>query len=75
MIKKDGSLFEHTLKTTGINPEKVVHIGDSQARDIKGAKLVGMKVIWLNSSGQSLLSDIPKPDFQITGLNVLLEIL
>jgi putative hydrolase of the HAD superfamily len=74
LIKKDGSLFEFALKTIGVKPEQVVHIGDSQARDINGAKLVGMKVIWLNPSGQSLQTDIPKPDFQITSLSELFEI-
>lgn len=75
LIKKDGSLFEFALKTTGVKSEHVIHIGDSQARDINGAKLVGMNVIWLNPGGLSLQSDILKPDFQITSLGALLEIL
>ena len=75
LIKKDGTLFEHAIKTTGIKPEHVVHIGDSQARDITGGKLVGMKVIWLNPGGLGLQSEIPKPEYQISSLSELIEIL
>ena len=46
--KPRKELFEYALNDTGLNPEQVVHIGDSLSSDVKGASALGIDTIWLN---------------------------
>lgn len=52
--KPRKELFEYALKATGLNPEQVVHIGDSLSSDIKGAASVGIDAIWINRGGRNV---------------------
>lgn len=52
--KPRKELFEYVLKATGLNPEQVVHIGDSLSSDIKGAASVGIDAIWINRGGRNV---------------------
>lgn len=75
LIKSEGTLFNYALNQIVYAPNKLIHIGDSQLRDIKGAKKAGLKVVWLNRVQEHPLDGIPGPDFEISNLNELLEIL
>lgn len=46
--KPRKELFEYALKSTGLSPDEVVHIGDSLSSDVKGASSVGIRAIWVN---------------------------
>ena len=46
--KPRKELFEYALKLTGLQPEDVVHIGDSLSSDVKGASSLGIDTIWVN---------------------------
>lgn len=50
--KPRKELFEYALKHAGLQPDEVVHIGDSLSSDVKGAGAVGIHAIWLNRSGR-----------------------
>ena len=50
-------------------------MGDRQFEDVKGAGGVGMGTVWVNRSGDPLDADLPTPDYQITNLLELPEIL
>lgn len=43
--KPHGKIFRHALRGLRLKPGEVVHVGDSSAEDIAGAKSVGMKAI------------------------------
>lgn len=73
--KPYNKLFKEALNVLKCKPEEVLHIGDSQRADVMGAKNFGMKAAWLNRSDHKLRDDIPAPDFEITDLRELLEIL
>ncbi len=73
-VKIDGSLFEYALKNIKCAPERVIHIGDSQLRDIIGAKHAGLKVVWLNRTKEQLLADKPQADYQISDLEEILDL-
>ena len=36
------------MKETGLNPQEIVHVGDSLSNDIKGASDLGINTIWIN---------------------------
>lgn len=46
--KPRTELFEMALKETNLNPQEIVHIGDSLSSDIKGAANLGINTIWMN---------------------------
>ncbi|MCR5275214.1 MAG: HAD family hydrolase, partial [Clostridiales bacterium] len=48
------ALFEYALSKTGLQPEEVIHIGDSMSSDVKGAGSVGIRAIWLNRFGKEV---------------------
>ena len=62
--KPREELFKLALKSTGLSPDEVIHIGDSVSSDVKGAKKVGIRALWLNRFGKS----IPEGVESISGL-------
>ncbi len=55
--------------------DRVFLVGDSQISDILGGKTFGIKVVWLNRSEEILKENIPQPDYQISNLLQLLDII
>lgn len=68
--KPRKELFELALKATGLNPEYVIHIGDSLSSDVKGAMSVGINAIWINRENREN-REIPKG---VNAVNNLLEV-
>lgn len=50
--KPRKELFELALRSVGLRPEEVIHIGDSISSDVKGASEVGINAVWLNRFGK-----------------------
>ncbi|MBH1939675.1 HAD family hydrolase [Mobilitalea sibirica] len=61
-----GSLFHNVLTNYKVNPNQIIHIGDSYA-DIAGAKRFGIKTCWLNRDKRVWPYDI-KPDYTVSSL-------
>ncbi|MFA9378784.1 MAG: HAD family hydrolase [Lachnotalea sp.] len=62
--KPRKELFELALANTGLEPNQVVHIGDSMSSDIKGASEVGINTIWVNRSKK----EVPRNIVAVTNL-------
>jgi putative hydrolase of the HAD superfamily len=45
MEKPDRAIFDWTSKALGVDPEEVVHVGDSWAADYLGARSAGMRAV------------------------------
>ena len=45
--KPDARIFRHATEALGVHPAEVMFIGDSPARDMAGARGVGMRHVWL----------------------------
>lgn len=67
-------MFETALKSLGGKPFQAVHIGDLLQTDVAGAKSMGMKIVWLNRDGSGNKGQYI-PDFEISKLNALLDVL
>jgi len=69
--------FEIALAQWSIPPEDAVMIGDSLEADIRGAKRLNMKTIWLTRRAQfnADLEQRIQPDFSLPSLNDLLPTL
>lgn len=74
--KPQEKIFKDALSILGCRPEEVLHIGDSQRADVLGAKKFGMIAVWVKRRpSDKLKQGIPKPDYEITDLRELLEII
>ena len=75
MEKPDPGLFHLAIGKAGCQPGEFLYVGDSQEDDIAGAKRAGVKVVWFNRTDALLQPGIPRPDYEISKLATLLEIL
>ena len=46
--KPSPEIFQRAASELGLPPEAILHIGDSEAEDLKGARLAGMKSLLLD---------------------------
>ncbi len=73
--KPDRRVFEGALTRLGLEPHEVLHVGDSDVDDVKGAKAAGLRVAWVNRDRRSRRAGVPAPDFEIDDLTALPGIL
>jgi putative hydrolase of the HAD superfamily len=67
--------FLQTADAMGVAPQEVLFIGDTFALDVVGAKGVGMDAVWFDRQKTPPDLEAAKPDYVITRLRDLLEIL
>jgi putative hydrolase of the HAD superfamily len=72
-LKPHPSPFTLALKKLGVLPDAVLFVGDNPARDIKGAKAVGMRTC-LAKYGQMFKENI-KADYEIEKFEDLLKVI
>jgi len=75
MEKPDPGLFHLAVEKAGCLPEEFLYVGDSQSDDILGAKKAGVRIAWFNRTDAQLRPNIPHPDYEISKLSMLLEML
>lgn len=68
-------MFQTAVETFGLQPHEVLHVGDSDVDDVKGAKAAGLQVAWVNRDGRARRADMPRPDCEIADLTELLALL
>jgi FMN phosphatase YigB (HAD superfamily) len=73
--KPHPEIFLRTLARMNLTPQDALFIGDSPGLDVVGAKGVGMDVAWLNRDGETLGEGTPAPDYTITRLTELRQLL
>ena len=61
--KPAPEMFHAALEHTGASPEETLHVGDSPDHDVRGAKAVGMRTVWVNAQGNPWEGD-DHPDAQ-----------
>ncbi|MEK0313340.1 HAD family hydrolase [Cohnella sp. 56] len=71
--KPRPEMFERTLKDSGLNPNEVLHVGDSLTSDVSGANSMGIPVAWVNRKGRQI-PEFVRPDYVITKLTELLTL-
>mgnify|MGYP001573230046 FL=1 len=73
--KPHPEIFARTLSRMGLAPQEALFIGDSLAIDIAGARGAGMDVAWVNRDGEALTDENPAPDYTLTRLTEVRDIL
>ncbi|MHC4777366.1 MAG: HAD family hydrolase [Planctomycetota bacterium] len=72
--KPDPAIFGAALKASRCRREEFVHVGDSLADDVGGARVAGVMSVWLNRQGRPRVEGI-EPDAEIRTLIELQELL
>jgi HAD superfamily hydrolase (TIGR01509 family) len=71
--KQNPKFFKHVLDHYNLNPENILHIGDSQS-DIITPKKLGISTCWLNRNNKKWSHEIC-PDIEVKSLMDVLSIL
>lgn len=72
-IKPSPYLFAKAIGAFKVDHSKIVFVGDSMERDIVGAKVAGLSVVWIDSGTGKVENNIPNPDLVIHDLRDLIE--
>ena len=68
-------MFLRAAQLAGCAPAQIVHVGDDLDSDIAGAAGAGMITVWLNRSGSEGSTQVPIPNFEISTLTELPELI
>lgn len=73
--KPDEKIFRDALSVLGLQPDEVLHTGDSQRADILGGKKIGMVTAWVKRKpSEDLMEGIPEPNYIISSIRELLDL-
>jgi HAD superfamily hydrolase (TIGR01549 family) len=73
--KPDEKIFQEAAAALNCSLKECLYVGNSFQTDIVGAMRAGMKACWFNAEGIRMHPGDSKPDFVITRLSELLQIL
>jgi putative hydrolase of the HAD superfamily len=73
--KPDSGIFLKALEAAQAIPEEAIHIGDSLAYDVAGARDTGIYAIWINRKRSTKPQNTPNPDLEINTLQALIPLL
>jgi 2-haloacid dehalogenase len=73
--KPDGTLFRYLMANSGVAPDEILHVGQSQFTDMVGGKPLGLTVAWINRRGVDLHPSVPRPDFTFSDITSLVPLL
>ena len=73
--KPDPAMFLAAMAQIGVNPEQTLHVGDHPVHDICGARLAGIRSVWVNRLGAVWSVDDYHADYEVSDLNELLQLL
>ncbi len=73
--KPRARIFETALERLRVEPEQLVHVGDSLTADVEGAARLGISTVWVNRAGIARGATDPRPDHEIPDLTPLPDLL
>ena len=69
-------VFKRALMELGVMPSEAVHVGDLLHTDIAGAKMIGMRAVWIRREAVMGYEAIRyKPDYEIEELAEIIDVL
>jgi 2-haloalkanoic acid dehalogenase type II len=69
--KPDPRIFAQLLRSAGVTPAEVLHVGDDPLADVIGATQAGMQAIWLNRVARAWPQHLAPPARIVTSLTEL----
>ena len=75
-LKSEPEYYLNALQRVNVKPYEAISVGDTPLSDIRPAKLVNMRAIWLNRRGEKWPRDLRiKPDFTVNNLLEIISLL
>ena len=71
--KPRPAMFERALLLLSLSPSEVLHVGDSLDSDVRGARAMGIPVLWMNRSHRPHPAGANAPDYVTHDLTGLLD--
>ena len=72
--KPDALIFEALVRHANALPRTILHVGDDALADVQGARLAGLRTVWMNRNQSQWPAELRKADYEIADLNQLLTI-
>ena len=73
--KPDAAIFHRALDYMGVDPSRVIHVGDSLHSDVGGAAKLGIKTCWIRYADRILDVGTGQADYEISSMTDLPAIL
>jgi 2-haloalkanoic acid dehalogenase type II len=73
--KPDPMAFQVALDALSLAPHEALHVGDSLANDVAGARAAGLRAVWLNRTAAVRAPHHAEPHHEIASLRELLGLL
>lgn len=70
-VKPAADPFERALTILECDPERALKVGDSLAKDVRGASALGIDTVWIADEGASVPPDGPAPTYVLQSLDGL----
>jgi putative hydrolase of the HAD superfamily len=70
--KPDARIFAHLLRSAGVDPPQVLHVGDDPHADVDGARAAGMQAVWLNRDARPWPEELEPPARTISTLSEIM---
>jgi 2-haloalkanoic acid dehalogenase type II len=75
MLKPDPRIFALLLERAGLEPQRVLHVGDDVVADVAGARRAGITPVWLNRHGKDWPAAGTPPPLAVRTLLELADLL
>lgn len=73
VCKPDMRIFRQALRELDVLPSETIHVGDLIRSDVMGAKMMGMKAVWIMTREQEIKEYVP--DYTVSKIGEILEFL
>ena len=73
--KPSRQIFDVAVEAGGARPEQTLHVGDHPEYDVIGARVAGLKTVWVNRHGATWPAELPRPDGIVEHIGELVSIL
>lgn len=73
--KPRSEMFQKALSLLDLSNNEVLHVGDSLRSDVRGAKWMGIPVLWVNRKNRAMTDQPEKPDYISADLNGIIDVL
>lgn len=73
--KPHAPIFDMAAQVAGVDHASIIHVGDDPDLDVAGARLAGLRTVWVNRRQRHWPQHIVPPDLEVTELLALADVL
>ena len=71
VLKPAAAVFHKVVEATDLQLHEVLYVGDDPEADIQGARLAGMRAVWINRNAANWPVELARPEHTVTTLKEL----